>query len=301
MTDDMKTRCGVVAILGAPNAGKSTLVNRLVGTKVTIVSPKVQTTRVRVRGVAIAGEAQIVYIDTPGIFEPKRRLDRAMVDAAWTGATDADEIVLLVDAERGIGADVRRILDGLAAQDRKAYLAINKVDAVRRDSLLALSQALNEAASFERTFMISAKTGDGVDDLQAFLAARMPAGPWLYPEDELSDLPSRLLAAEVTREKAFINLHQELPYALTVDSDAWSDFDDGSVRIDQTIYVARESQKGIVLGKGGAMIRRIRSEAQAELAAMLERPVHLFVHVKVREKWVDDPARYREWGLRFDA
>lgn len=298
---DAATRCGIVSVLGAPNAGKSTLVNRLVGAKVSIVTHKVQTTRTRVRGIAIHGDTQIVYTDTPGIFAPKRRLDRAMVDAAWSGAADADVILVLVDARRGIDRDVERIVDGLARRGAKAVLVLNKVDTVRRDSLLGLAEDLNARMAFEATFMISALDGSGVADLEAHVREAMPVGPWLFPEDEISDLPQRLLAAEVTREKAYLRLHQELPYALAVDTEHWENFDDGSVRIEQVITVARESQKGIVLGKGGAMIKRIRAEAQADLAELLECPVHLFVRVKVREKWADDPGHFREWGLRFDA
>lgn len=298
---DGQTSCGVVSVLGAPNAGKSTLVNRLVGAKVSIVSPKVQTTRIRVRGVALRENTQIVYVDTPGIFVPKRRLDRAMVDAAWGGAADADAIILLVDAKRGIDPDTRRIAEGLKDRGATVTLVINKVDTVRREVLLALADELNGLANFDRTFMISALNGSGVIDLEEELAGRMPEGPWLFPEDEISDLPQRLLAAELTREKAYLYLHQELPYALAVGTESWEDFENGSVRIEQAITVARESHKGIVVGKGGQMIRRIRSEAQEELAELLGREVHLFVRVKVREKWAEDPGHFREWGLRFDA
>jgi len=300
MPDDA-TRCGIVSVLGAPNAGKSTLVNRLVGAKVSIVSPKVQTTRIRVRGVALHDNTQIVYVDTPGIFVPKRRLDRAMVDAAWSGTADADVLLLLVDVKRDIDKDTRRIAEGLKERGVAATLVLNKVDTVRREALLALAEELNELASFERTFMISALNGSGVQDLEEALAERMPEGPWLFPEDEISDLPQRLLAAEMTREKAYLYLHQELPYALSVETESWEDFDNGSARIEQAIVVARDSHKGIVVGKGGQMIKRIRAEAQEELAELLGRQVHLFVRVKVREKWADDPGHFREWGLRFDA
>jgi GTP-binding protein Era len=259
--DDATTRCGIVSVLGAPNAGKSTLVNRLVGAKVSIVTPKVQTTRTRVRGIAIHDDTQIVYTDTPGIFSPKRRLDRAMVDAAWSGAADADVIFVLVDAKRGIDRDVERIVSGLAERRARAALVLNKVDSVRRDSLLTLAEDLNARMDFDATFMISALKGSGVADLEAYVRKHMPAGPWLFPEDEISDLPQRLLAAEVTREKAYLKLHQELPYALAVDTENWENFDDGSVRIEQVITVARDSQKGIVLGKGGSMIKRIRADA----------------------------------------
>lgn len=295
------TQCGVVAVIGVPNAGKSTLVNQFVGAKVTIVTHKVQTTRSRIRGIAIVGSAQVIYVDTPGIFAPRRRLERAMVDAAWSGAADADIVVLVVDARRGANDEVVHIIDGLNEKKRPAVLALNKIDTVKREILLSLAEQLNGKGLFDEVFMVSALNGDGVDDLQAYLAAKMPSGPWLFPEDQLSDLPQRLLAAEITREKAYLYLHQELPYSLAVDTEDWQDFKDGSVRIGQVVYVERESQKGIVLGKGGQTIKRIRSEAQQELAELLERPIHLFIHVKVRENWVNDPGRYREWGLRYDA
>ena len=299
MPDD-QTYCGVVSVLGAPNAGKSTLVNRMVGAKVSIVSPKVQTTRIRVRGVSLYANTQIIYVDTPGIFVPKRRLDRAMVDAAWGGAADADAIILLVDAQRGVDKDTQRIIEGLNKRKSTASLVLNKVDAVRREDLLGLSEKLNGMADFSATFMVSALKGGGVTDLEAKLRTLMPEGPWLFPEDEISDLPQRLLAAEITREKAYLYLHQELPYALAVGTESWEDFNNGEVRIEQAITVARDSHKGIVVGKGGQMIRRIRAEAQDELSELLDRKVHLFVRVKVREKWADDPSHFREWGLRFD-
>jgi len=300
MPDD-QTYCGVVSVLGAPNAGKSTLVNRMVGAKVSIVSHKVQTTRIRVRGVSLYANTQIIYVDTPGIFVPKRRLDRAMVDAAWGGAADADAIILLVDAQRGVDKDTQRIIEGLNKRKSTASLVLNKVDAVRREDLLGLSEKLNGMADFSATFMVSALKGGGVTDLEAKLRTLMPEGPWLFPEDEISDLPQRLLAAEITREKAYLYLHQELPYALAVGTESWEDFNNGEVRIEQAITVARDSHKGIVVGKGGQMIRRIRAEAQDELSELLDRKVHLFVRVKVREKWADDPGHFREWGLRFDA
>ena len=296
-----QTKCGVVAVIGVPNAGKSTLVNQFVDAKVSIVTHKVQTTRSRIRGIAIVGATQVIYVDTPGIFKPNRRLERAMVDAAWMGAADADIVVLVVDARRGASEEVVHIIDGLNEKKSPAVLVLNKIDTVKRDTLLSLAQDLNSKGTFDEIFMVSALNGDGVGDLQAYLASKMQAGPWLFPEDQLSDLPQRLLAAEVTREKAYLYLHQELPYALAVDTEDWQDFKDGSVRVGQVIYVERESQKGIVLGKGGQTIKRIRGEAQHELAEMLERPVHLFIHVKVRENWVNDPGRYREWGLRYDA
>lgn len=298
---DKPTRCGFVSVLGAPNAGKSTLVNRLVGSKVTIVSPKVQTTRMRVRGIAIKDETQIIYTDTPGIFAPKRRLDRAMVDAAWDGASDGDVIVVLVDAKRGIDRDVERIIEGLEMHSSPTALVLNKVDGLKREVLLALAETMNEMARFDSTFMISALNGSGVDDLEAYFYNQMAPGPWLFPEDEISDLPQRLFAAELTREKAYFVLHQEIPYALTVETESWEEFDNGSVRIEQNLTVARDSQKGIVLGKGGQMIKRIRAEAQEELAEILGRPVHLFVRVRVREKWAEDPSHFRDWGLRYDA
>jgi len=302
-----ETRAGFAALLGAPNAGKSTLLNALVGAKLSIVTHKVQTTRSIVRGVAIHGGSQIVFVDTPGIFAaPKRRLERAMVGAAWSGAEDADVLVLLFDSQRKkIDRDTRLILDGLKTQRRrpgqKVVLALNKVDTIKRARLLELAALFDAEAVFERIFMVSALTGDGLDDLMDFLAEAMPKGPWLYPEDQLSDLPQRLLAAEITREKLFLKLHQELPYNLTVEAESWQEFDDGSVRIEQTIYVQRENHKAIVLGKGGQAIRAVREAAQQDLQEMLGCPVHLFLYVKVRENWLDDPARYRELGLDFDA
>ena len=293
------TRCGFVALVGAPNAGKSTLMNRLMGTKVSIVTPKVQTTRTRVVGVLIQGPAQLVFVDTPGIFAPKRRLERAMVAAAWTGASDADVVLLLIDAERGLDDDARLIIDGLKKEKRKAVVAINKVDAVKRENLLGLAAALDAQGLFADIFMISALTGDGVDDMLPKLAAMLPEGPWLYPEDQLSDMNDRLFAAEITREKLFLDLHQEIPYSLTVETDNWEERDDGSVRIDQTIYVEKPGQRAIVLGKGGQMIKRVGAAARAELEALLERRVHLFLFVKVREHWRDEPARYRAMGLEF--
>lgn len=297
-----RTRCGFVALIGAPNAGKSTLLNRLIGAKISIVSPKVQTTRRRVIGVAMRGKAQIVFVDTPGIFAPRRRLDRAMVAAAWSGAGDADRIVLLVDAtKKRIDADTSAIIEGLKKDGRRAICAINKVDAVKHESLLKLAAELNAAFPFERIFMISAETGDGVEDLMNEVAAHLPEGPHHFPEDQLTDLPVRLLAAEVTREHLFRQLHEEVPYALTVETEAWEEFKDGSAKVSQTIYVARDSQKAIVIGKGGSRIRQVREAAQAELEKMLERKLHLFLFVKVRENWQEDPERYREMGLDFEV
>lgn len=305
--DGGPSRAGFVAILGAPNVGKSTLLNRIVGTKVSIVSPKVQTTRTRVLGIEILGAAQIVFVDTPGIFEPRRRLDRAMVSAAWGGAKDADLILLVVDAQRGIDADSRRILDGLMkareqhGERREAVLALNKVDLVRKEKLLQLASELDATEQFSQIFMISAETGDGVGDLVAYLAGRLPEGPWLFPEDQISDMPERLLAAEITREKLYLQLHEELPYAATVETESWQERKDGSVRIEQVIFVERESQRSIVLGKGGSRIKALGQAARGELSHILERPVHLFLFVKVREKWGEDRDRYADWNLDFDA
>ncbi len=296
---DEPTRCAFVALVGAPNAGKSTLLNYLVGAKISIVTPKVQTTRGRITAIAMAGPAQLVFVDTPGIFEPKRRLEKAMVAAAWSGARDADLIVVLVDAKRGLDKDTRRILDGLGKAGRSAVLALNKIDLVKRESLLGLAAKLEQAGLFQRVFMISALTGDGVGDLREYLAGEAPEGPWLYPEDQLADVPERLLAAEITREKLFLQLHQELPYAATVETESWEERPDGSVRIGQVIYLLAASQKPIVLGKGGHRIKSIGAAARAELEELLDRKVHLFLFVKVRPKWLDDPERYREMGLEF--
>ncbi|WPZ33036.1 GTPase Era [Thalassobaculum sp. OXR-137] len=296
-----KSHCGFVALLGAPNAGKSTLVNQMVGAKVSIVTHKVQTTRSRIRGIALEGDTQIVLVDTPGIFQPKRRLDRAMVHAAWAGAGDADVVVLVADARQGLDDDTMRIIEGLKQAGRKAVLALNKVDDIKREKLLPIAAEFSEAFDFERVFMISALNGSGCADLRKYLAERMAPGPWLYPEDELSDLPMRLMAAEITREKVFLRLHDELPYSATVETDQWTERDDGSVRIDQTLYVERDSQKKIALGKGGQKIKEIGSQARTELEEMLERRVHLFLFVKVRENWQDDRQHLREWGLEWDV
>ena len=294
-----QTRSGFVALIGAPNAGKSTLVNRFVGAKVSIVSHKVQTTRAVVRGIVIRGRAQIVFVDTPGIFKPRRRLDRAMVTTAWGGAHDADRILFLVDAERGLKGDAVGILEGLAQVRQPKVLLVNKVDRVRPEALLELTARANETVAFERTFMISALNGSGCDDVLDYLAEALPEGPWYYPEDQISDLPMRQLAAEITREKLYLRLHQELPYASHVETEGWEERKDGSVRIEQVIYVERDSQKKIVLGKGGATIKAISQAARKEIGAILEQPVHLFLFVKVRENWGDDPERYREMGLDF--
>jgi len=294
-----ETRCGFVALIGAPNAGKSTLLNTLVGSKVAIVSHKVQTTRTLVRGIAVTGNAQLIFVDTPGIFAPRRRLDRAMVTSAWGGAQDADVVALLVDARKGLDEEAESILERLKEVRQPKLLLLNKVDVVEREKLLGLAKAANDKITFAATFMVSALTGDGVDDVKRYLAEQMPSGPWLYPPDQMSDAPLRQLAAEITREKLFQRLHQELPYQSTVETESWKDLRDGSVRIEQTIYVERESQRKIVLGKAGATIKAIGAEARKEIAEVAEKPVHLFLFVKVREGWGDDPERYRSMGLEF--
>ena len=293
------TRCGFVALIGAPNVGKSTLVNALVGSKVTIVSRKVQTTRALIRGIVIENHAQIILVDTPGIFAPKRRLDRAMVSTAWSGAHDADLVCALLDAKAGIDEEAEAILTKLATVRHEKILVLNKIDLVPREKLLALAKAANERLKFEQTFMISALSGDGVDDLRRTLAAMVPPGPFHYPEDQMSDAPMRHLAAEITREKIFRQLHQELPYQSTVETDSWTERKDKSIRIEQTIFVERESQRKIVLGKGGATIKSIGADSRKEIAEIVGVPVHLFLFVKVRENWGDDPNRYREMGLEF--
>jgi GTP-binding protein Era len=294
-----ETRSGFVALIGAPNAGKSTLLNELVGAKVSIVTHKVQTTRAIVRGIATHENAQIVFIDTPGIFNPRRTLDRAMVTTAWGGAKDADIVALLIDAERGIKGDAASILEKLKDVAQPKILILNKIDRVKRETLLELAARANEAVDFERTFMISALQGSGCDDLLAYLSETLPVGPWYYPEDQLSDLPMRQLAAEITREKLFLRLHQELPYAIHVETEKWEERKDGSVRIDQVVYVERDSQKKIVLGHKGSAIRAVGQAAREELAGILEQKVHLFLFVKVREGWGNDPERFREMGLEF--
>jgi GTP-binding protein Era len=293
------TRCGFVALIGAPNVGKSTLVNALVGSKVTIVSRKVQTTRALIRGIVIDNNAQIILVDTPGIFLPKRRLDRAMVSTAWSGAHDADLVCVLLDAREGIDEEAEAILTKLASVHHPKILVINKVDIVSKEKLLKLAQAANERLKFAETFMVSAMTGDGVDDLRHKLAEMVPPGPYHYPEDQMSDAPMRHLAAEITREKIFRQLHQELPYQSTVETDSWTERKDKSIRIEQTIYVERESQRKIVLGKGGATIKSIGADSRKEISEIVGVPVHLFLFVKVRENWGDDPNRYREMGLEF--
>jgi GTPase len=293
------TRCGFVALIGAPNVGKSTLVNALVGAKVTIVSRKVQTTRALIRGIVIENNAQIILVDTPGIFSPRRRLDRAMVSTAWSGAHDADLVCVLLDAKAGIDEDADAILNRLAEVQHQKILVLNKIDLVAREKLLALTKAANDRLAFARTFMIAALSGDGVADLRTVLADMVPAGPFHYPEDQMSDAPMRLLAAEITREKIYQQLHQELPYQSTVETDSWTERQDKSIRIEQTIFVERESQRKIVLGKAGATIKSIGAESRKEIAEIVGVPVHLFLFVKVRENWGDDPERYREMGLEF--
>jgi GTPase len=296
------TRAGFVALIGEPNAGKSTLTNRMVGAKVSIVTHKVQTTRARIRGVALEGAAQIVFVDTPGLFRPRRRLDRAMVAAAWGGAADADVVVLLIEAHRGLTEGTQAIIEALKERitpNQTVAIAINKIDRVKAETLLALSAKLNEAYPFARSFMISAEKGHGVEDLRRWLAEQMPLSPWLYPEDQIADLPLRMIAAEMTREKLTLRLHEELPYQLTVETDHWQERDDGSVRIDQVVYVMRDGHKGIVLGNKGETIKAISTAARAEIAEFLGRPVHLFLQVKVRENWMEEAARYSEMGLEF--
>ena len=297
----MTTRAGFIALIGEPNAGKSALLNRMVGAKVSIVTHKVQTTRARIRGVAMEGDSQLVFVDTPGLFQPRRRLDRAMVAAAWGGAADADIVVLLIEAHRGLTEGAGRILEGLAElpRGRRVVLAINKIDRVEAPRLLALTQEMNERFPFERTFLISAEKGHGVEDLRRWLAGALPEGPWLYPEDQIADLPLRMIAAEMTREKLTLRLHQELPYQLTVETESWQERKDGSVRIDQIIYVLRDGHKGIVLGHRGETIKAISQAARAEITGFLGRPVHLFLQVKVRETWMDEAERYEEMGLDF--
>ena len=297
----MNTRAGFVALIGEPNAGKSTLLNRMVGAKVSIVTHKVQTTRARIRGVAMAGESQIVFVDTPGLFQPRRRLDRAMVAAAWGGAADADVVVLMIEAHRGLSEGVERILEGLSdiGIGRKVALAINKIDRVEAPVLLGLSEKLNARYDFAETFMISAERGHGVDDLRNWLAEKVPEGPWLYPEDQIADLPMRTIAAEMTREKLTLRLHQELPYQLTVETENWEERKDGSARIEQLIYVVRDGHKGIVLGHKGETIKAVSKASREELETFLGRKVHLFLQVKVRPNWLDEAERYSEMGLDF--
>lgn len=298
--NDAPTRCGYVALIGEPNAGKSTLLNEMVGAKVSIVTHKVQTTRARIRGVGLEGEAQIVFVDTPGLFRPRRRLDRAMVAAAWSGVEDADVVALLIEAHRGVTEGVERILESLKAETKRPVaLVVNKIDRVKREALLALVQDMSDRFEFESTFLISATNGDGVKDLKAWLAERMPEGPWLYPEDQIADLPMRMLAAEITREKLTLRLHQELPYQMTVETENWQERKDGSVRIEQVIYVRREGHRGIVLGSKGATIKAIGAEAREDISELLGRKAHLFLHVAARPNWENEAERYEHMGLDF--
>ena len=296
-----ETRCGFVALLGAPNAGKSTLTNNFIGSKVSIVSPKAQTTRTTVKGIGIWNNTQIIFLDTPGIFKPKRRLDRAMVASAWTGVGDADIVTLVVDAKRGFDEETKAIIEKLKENKTKAVLVLNKTDIVKKENLLELTLQLNNAYKFEETFMISALTGKGVDDFYDYLANTLPLSPWYYPEDQMSDMPLKLLAAEIVREKLFLYLRQEVPYALTVEPELWDRREDGSVRAEMTIYVERDSQKQIVLGQRGSMIKKIGQTARKELEDLLEDRIHLFLFVKVRENWGEDKARYEDWNLDFKA
>lgn len=297
--ETLPTRCGFVALIGAPNAGKSTITNNFVGSKVSIVSPKVQTTRTLVKGIGIYDNTQIIFLDTPGIFKPKRRLDRAMVTSAWDGVADADITVLVVDAKRGFDDETASIIAKLKKKKQKAVLVINKVDLVQKDKLLGLSQALNDAYGFDETFFVSAVTGKNIEDFYRYLADNLPESPWYYPEEQMSDMPLKLLAAEIVREKLFLFLHQELPYSLTVEPELWEHREDGSIRAEITIYVERDNQKIIVLGKGGSMIKRIGQSARREIEELLDERVHLFLFVKVRENWQEDAGRYNIWGLKF--
>lgn len=299
--ENLPTRCGFVALIGAPNAGKSTVTNNFVGSKVSIVSPKVQTTRTLVKGIGIYENTQIIFIDTPGIFKPKRRLDRAMVASSWDGAGDADIVVLVVDAKRGFDNETRAIVEKLNKTKTEAVLLLNKIDLIQKEKLLGLSAEINAAGKFKETFMVSALDGKYMDEFYKYLADNLPESPWYYPEEQISDMPLKLLAAEIVREKLFLFLRQELPYALTVEPELWERREDGSVRAEITIYVERDNQKIIVLGKGGSMIKRIGQAARKEIEELLEERVHLFLFVKVRENWIDDPARYSAWGLNFNA
>ena len=301
INDSQLLRCGFVALIGAPNAGKSTITNNFVGSKVSIVSPKVQTTRTMVRGIGVYENTQIIFIDTPGIFRPKRRLDRAMVSSAWSGVKDADIVVLVVDAKRGFDDETRAIIDQLNKNKISAILVLNKVDIIDKTKLLALSAVLNEAGNFKETFMISALTGQNIDDFYKYLADNLPESPWYYPEEQMSDMPLKLLAAEIVREKLFLYLRQEIPYELTVEPELWERREDGSVRAEMTIYVKKDNQKTIILGRGGEMIKKIGQSARREIERELEERVHLFLFVKVRANWIDDPARYSAWNLDFNS
>ena len=302
MNKSPETYCGFIAILGAPNVGKSTLLNRVVGAKVSIVSSKVQTTRTRILGIALVENSQLIFVDTPGIFNPKRRLDRAMIAAAWGGARDADRIILLVDSKRGVDINTEIIIDKLKENGfDNLDLVLNKIDLINKQDLLKLTKSLNNYGIFKEIFMVSAEKGDGVSDLISYLRSKIPVSPWLFPQDQISDMPMRLLAAEITREKLFMKLHQELPYAITVETENWQNREDQSIRIEQTIYVERDSQRSIVLGKNGQMIKSIGMESRKELSEVVDAEVHLFLFVKVREKWGDDPSHYTNWGLDFNV
>jgi GTP-binding protein Era len=295
-------RCGYVSVIGAPNAGKSTLVNHLVGSKVSIVSPRVQTTRTRVLGIVCKGETQVIFVDTPGIFTPKARLEKAMVAAAWAGAKDSEEILLIIDVGHGyINADTKAVIERLKLQQRKVSAVLNKIDLLKKEKLLALATEMNAEGIFSEIYMVSALTGDGCDRLLTDLEKKMPEGPWMFAEDQVSDMPLRLLSAEITREKIFLQLGDELPYSSTVETESWEEFENGSVKISQTVYVMRDTQKAIFLGKGGARIKSIGAASRKDLEEMLERRVHLSIFVKVRDKWTDDPERYRDWGLDFNS
>lgn len=301
MDNNPETRCGFVTLIGAPNAGKSTVTNNFVGSKVSIVSPKAQTTRTMVKGIGIFENTQIIFLDTPGIFKPKRRLDRSMVASAWHGASDGDIIVLVVDAKRGFDDETRKIIDELNKQNIESILLLNKIDLIDKEKLLPLTVKLNEYGNFKETFMVSAATGQHIDDFYRYLANNLPVSGWYYPEEQMSDLPLKLLAAEIVREKLFLNLQEEIPYSLTVEPELWERRDDNSVRAEMTIYVEREGQKKIIIGRGGDMIKKIGQAARFELEKLLEDRIHLFLFVKVREKWIDDPSRYSAWGLQFDV
>jgi len=301
MPDRILTRCGFIALIGAPNSGKSTLMNCVMGSKVSIVTHKVQTTRTRIVGVLTRNKDQIIFVDTPGIFLANRRLEKAMVSAAWIGAADADKVIFLIDSERGIGGDAQLIMEGLKKSGKTVYAALNKIDLIPRGGLLKLAELLESTQCFEEIFMVSALKGDGVDDLLSTISEALPEGPWLYPEDQLSDMNERLFAAEITREKLFLLLHQELPYSLTVETDEWEERKDGSVKINQVIFVERKGHKGIVLGKGGQQVKRVGEAARKDLEKQLNRRVHLFLFVKVRENWREDPDRYKEMGLDFES
>ncbi len=301
MPDRILTRCGFIALIGAPNSGKSTLMNCVMGSKVSIVTHKVQTTRTRIVGVLTRNKDQIIFVDTPGIFLANRRLEKAMVSAAWIGAADADKVIFLIDSERGLGGDAQLIMEGLKKSGKTVYAALNKIDLIPRGGLLKLAELLESTQCFEEIFMVSALKGDGVDDLLSTISEALPEGPWLYPEDQLSDMNERLFAAEITREKLFLLLHQELPYSLTVETDEWEERKDGSVKINQVIFVERKGHKGIVLGKGGQQVKRVGEAARKDLEKQLNRRVHLFLFVKVRENWREDPDRYKEMGLDFES